>query len=65
MDLDQNEAVLSGFIAFVSTIKSSLKCTWIYAADNILRTKNNGGIRVNSFAADNKFCDVCFHFFKN
>ena len=36
-------AVCSGFILFASMIKSSLKCTWIYAAglkaDNIFRTK--------------------------
>ena len=33
------EAVWSGFIAFTSVIRSPLKCTWIYAADTIFRTK--------------------------
>ena len=40
-------AVWSGFIVFAPMIKLSLKWTWIHAADNIFRTKNIGGKRVN------------------
>ena len=33
------EAVWSWVILFISMIRSPLKCTWIYAADTIFRTK--------------------------
>ena len=56
MDLDQSKVVWSGFKVFVSMIKSSLKCSWISSAEVKSRKhfqdkKNDGGIRVNSFAA--------------
>ena len=56
MDLDQTTpkgSVWSGFIVFASMIKSSLKWTWILAADNIFRTKIIGRVRVNQLRSQN------------
>ena len=56
MDPDQTDplgAVWSGFIVFVSMIKSSFKSTWMYVAEifkksrRYFQDKNIGRIRVN------------------
>ena len=78
MDPDQTApkgAVCSGFIVFASMIKSSLKCTWIYAsdlkADSIFRTKNYHQVKgytcwvwfgLNIFFLSFKLtCKTCIH----
>ena len=55
MDQDQT-AVWSGVIVFTSMMKSSQKCTWIYAADDIFRTNNIGGIR--TYKTNQKKLDI-------